>query len=762
MRKIYLLLFILSFALNSAFSQSYDPTPNPASIVQSGKARFTILTDHVIRMEYATDSTFIDQASLTFVHRHLSPVAYQVTDQDGWLIIRTKYSTVHYRKDADRFTATTLYIEYKDASHSFTWRPGMKDRKNLKGTTRTLDGVSGQFSYYGLKKIKLEDGILSRSGWCLIDDSERPLFDHSDWAWVQARSAGEVQDLYFFGYGSDYKSAMYDFTQIAGHMSLPPRYAFGIWYSRYWAYTEQDFKDIVAGYQTNNIPLDVLVIDMDWHLTAKSSPEIFNSYTPKPNGWTGFTWEKKYFPDYREFLSWTDTQHIQTCMNLHPAAGVQRHEAAYPAFAQAMGVDTTDHPAIPFDITNKKFAQNYFDILLHPYERAGVDFWWLDWQQWGKTNIKGVNPTFYLNYVHFSDMQRQGKRPLIFHRWGGLGNHRYEIGFSGDYFINWKSLRYQPTFTANAANVGFGFWSHDIGGHMNMISKKDKQDAELFTRWVEWGAFSPIFRTHATADPEIERRMWMYPPANLNAMRKALQTRYALLPYIYTMARYAYDSAISMVHPMYYEFPDMDRAYHLDHQYYFGTDMIIAPVTASLRGKETTRQTVWLPDGKWYDFRSNRVITGGRDFTGSYTLDEVPIFVRAGSIIPMQTAKLRIEGSVLDTLILTVYTGQSGTSRLYEDEGTTEGYRKDEYSFTNMSWQESSVGSKLTITPDGHTYPGQLKARSYEIRIVSATAPSQVKINGQPVTTWTYDAQSKQSVVRLPKAQIGALTMEVL
>jgi alpha-glucosidase (family GH31 glycosyl hydrolase) len=130
-----------------------------------------------------------------------------------------------------------------------------------------------------------------------------------------------------------------------------------------------------------------------------------------------------------------------------------------------MGVDTMGHPTIPFDITNKKFAQNYFDVLLHPYEKEGVDFWWLDWQQWGGTNIKGVNPTFYLNYVHFSDMQRQGKRPLIFHRWGGLGNHRYEIGFSGDYFINWKSLKYQPEFTATAANVGFGYWSHDIGGH---------------------------------------------------------------------------------------------------------------------------------------------------------------------------------------------------------------------------------------------------------------------------------------------------------
>ena len=538
---------------------------------------------------------------------------------------------------------------------------------------------------------------------------------------------------------------------------MPPKFAFGIWYSRYWAYTEQQFKDIVAGYHDNNIPLDVLVIDMDWHLTEKSSPEIFARYSPKPNGWTGFTWEKKYFPDYKEFLSWTDAQQLQTCMNLHPAAGVQQHEEAYPAFAKAMGVDTTTHPAIPFDITNKKFAQNYFDILLHPYEKAGIDFWWLDWQQWGGTNIKGVNPTFYLNYVHFSDMQRQGKRPLIFHRWGGLGNHRYQIGFSGDYFINWKSLDYQPTFTANAANVCFGFWSHDIGGHMNPISKKDKQDPEIFTRWVEWGAFSPIFRTHATADPEIERRIWKYPDANFKAMRKALQYRYALIPYIYTMARFSYDSAISMIRPMYYEFPDMNRAYHLEHQYYFGNNMIVSPITRSMNGKDSISQTVWLPEGKWYDFRNNNILEGGKDISANYALDEVPVFVKAGSIIPTQTPKLRVTGSVLDTLILTVYPADnSALFKLYEDEGTNEDYRKNICSFTQFSYQKGI----FKIEPDGKTFHNQVTERSYEIRILDSKKPVQITTNGKNLN-WSYDDKTKVTIIKTPKEKIALMTIEI-
>jgi alpha-glucosidase (family GH31 glycosyl hydrolase) len=758
--RYYAAILFCLFSQVSSFAQQYDPVAGPASIVLSGAARFTILTDHVIRMEYATDSTFIDQASLTFVNRRLPAVTFTTSEDNGWLIIKDKFASLHYLKNSGPFTNKNLYIEYKDPQHSFTWRPGMKDKKNLKGTARTLDGVSGKFSYYGFKKLQLEDGILSRSGWTLIDDSQRPLFDHSDWPWVEGRPAGEKQDLYFFAYGSDYKADLYDFTQIAGKISMPPKFAFGIWYSRYWAYTEQDFKDIVAGYKNNNIPLDVLVIDMDWHLTDKSSPEIFNQYNPKPDGWTGFTWEKKYFPDYKEFLSWTNDQQLQTCMNIHPASGVQRHEAAYPAFAKAMGIDTTNHPAIPFDITNKKFAQNYFDILLHPYEKAGVDFWWLDWQQWGGTNIKGVNPTFYLNYVHFSDMQRQGKRPLIFHRWGGLGNHRYEIGFSGDYFINWKSLDYQPTFTANAANVGFGYWSHDIGGHMNPISKKDKQDPELFTRWVEWGAYSPIFRTHATNDGCIERRMWKYPAADLSAMRKVLQQRYALLPYIYTMARYAYDSAISLIHPMYYEFPDMDRAYHLEHQYFFGNNMIVSPITRSMKGKDSISQTVWLPEGKWYDYRNNTLLQGGKDIKQNYALDQVPVFIKAGSIIPTQTPKLRITGSILDTLILTVYPDQTASFNLYEDEGNNEDYRKNIYSFTRFTYQKTEAGSTFNIMPDGKTFPDQVIERAYEIRIVSTEKPTQVTANGKS-QNWSYDDQRKITTIKAAKAKIQAMLIEI-
>ena len=224
--------------------------------------------------------------------------------------------------------------------------------------------------------------------------------------------------------------------------------------------------------------------------------------------------------------------------------------------ARAMGIDPATQKYVPFDITNKKFATNYLNLLHHPLEKQGIDFWWLDWQQEANTQTPGVNPTWWLNYVHFTDQAREGKRPLLFHRWGGLGNHRYQIGFSGDTISVWESLAFQPWFTATAANVGYAYWSHDIGGHMPGVV-----DPELYTRWLQFGAFSPILRTHTTKNPDSERRIWAYPEPYSDIMRGIYHLRYALLPYIYTEARRTYDTGVAFLHPLYYDWPEADEAY---------------------------------------------------------------------------------------------------------------------------------------------------------------------------------------------------------
>jgi alpha-glucosidase (family GH31 glycosyl hydrolase) len=227
------------------------------------------------------------------------------------------------------------------------------------------------------------------------------------------------------------------------------------------------------------------------------------------------------------------------------------------------------------------------------------------------------------------------------------------------------------------------------------------------------------------------------------------------------MARYAYDSSISIIRPMYYEFPDMNKAYHLERQYFFGNNMIVAPVTKSLKGKDSVSQTIWLPEGNWYDFRNNDRLKGGKDVSQNYALDEIPVFVKAGSIIPMQTPKLKITGSVLDTLILTVYPSETGASfKLYEDEGNNEDYRKNICSFTQFTYRKNGNAMTLKIDPDGKTFPDQVTERSYEIRIVASDKPTQVKMNGKTLN-WSYDEKSKVTTIKTAKEKITSALIEI-
>ena len=414
-------------------------------------------------------------------------------------------------------------------------------------------------------------------------------------------------DWYFFGYGHDYRKALGDYVRVAGRIPLPPRFAFGAWWSRYWDYSDQELDELVKGFRENDVPLDVLVIDMGWHISKdqlKAAGE--NDQSSHELGWTGYTWNKVLFPDPDDFLKKIHEEGLKATLNLHPASGVEPWEKAYPAMAKAMGIDPATKKYVPFDITDKKYATNYMDLLHHPLEKQGIDFWWLDWQQEQHTTMPGVMPTWWLNYVHFTDQQREGKRPLLFHRWGGLGNHRYQIGFSGDTISVWDSLAFQPWFTATAANVGYAYWSHDIGGHI-----PGAVDPELFTRWVEFGAFSPILRTHTTKNPDAERRVWAYPEPYSVVLRSTFQLRYALEPYIYTEARRTYDTGVAFFRPLYYDWPEDDAAYESKGEYIFGDQMLAAPVaTPADKVSGLATEKVWLPKGDWIEWPTGKHLNG--------------------------------------------------------------------------------------------------------------------------------------------------------
>lgn len=747
-------LLLLTGAGAFAGAPPLVPQADPAAIVVSGDARFTVLTPRLVRMEWSAAGRGEDAASLVVVNRRLPVPAFRVEHRAGWLTITGDSLLLRYREGSGRFTPENLSVAFGVGGRLVTWHPGLRDTANLRGTIRTLDGVHGATS--------LEPGLLSRDGWTVLDDSDRPLFDESDWPWVVPRPPGERQDLYLFAHGRDYRAALQEFISIAGRIPLPPRFAFGVWWSRYWAYTQQEFRDLVLSFERHGIPLDVLVIDMDWHQTFNLRWSTDRrDQAGQRLGWTGTTWDRSFFPDPEFFLRWCGERGIRTPLNLHPASGMQPHEEAYPAMARAMGIDPATRRYVPFDIVDKRFAENYLNLVLRPLERQGVDFWWLDWQQWGTTKIPGVTPTWWLNYVHFTDMQRQGgARPLIFHRWGGLGNHRYQIGFSGDATSTWESLRFQPEFTATAANVGFGYWSHDIGGHM-----PGPVSGELYTRWVQFGAHSPVFRTHTTKHPEAERRIWAYPESYAEAMRAAVLDRLSLVPYLYSAARTAYDEGVAVCRPMYHDYAEESAAYSVPGQYLFGPDMVVAPVTDSIRDPaELTSVRVWLPPGDWWERSSGTMLKGPGVVERMFALEETPVFVRAGAVVPRQAprqaGRLPVEEYVLE-----VVPGAGGRCSLYEDDGETDAYRSGEFARTPVTWGWSDDGRvlRLRIQPRTGRYRGMAEARSWEIRFPGLLPPARAVWNGMELrpaegsaTGWTYEGGELTLVVRTGRLDAGA------
>lgn len=741
----------------------YDPVADPQAVVVVGHARFTVLTPQLIRMEWAADGKFENRASLVFLNRKLPVPHFTHETSGGRTVIKTSALTLTYTPgDSDgKFTSDDLSVSFELDGKEVTWKPGTPDTGNLLGTTRTLDTVRGS-------NVKLDPGLLSRDGWTVVDDSTRQLFDSDDfsfaqgesspWPWVESRPPGDRQDWYFFGYGHDYRRALYDFTRVAGKIPLPPRFAFGAWWSRYWSYTDQEFDQLIDGFHQHTTPLDVLVIDMDWHPTFNETEGNDRlDASGHRLGWTGYSWNKLLFPHPARFLADLHKEGLKATVNLHPASGIQPWETNYPEMARAMGVDPATKQYIPFQLTDKKFAADYMKIMIHPLERDGINFFWLDWQQEHTTAIPGLNPTWWINYVFFSDQEREGKRALLFHRWGGLGNHRYEIGFSGDTISVWPSLAFQPYFTATAANVGYAYWSHDIGGHM-----PGAIDPELYLRWIQWGIFSPILRTHTTKNPEAERRIWAYPEPYSDLMHASFLRRYAMQPYIYTEARRTYDTGVAFLHPLYYDWPEAPEAYSSTNEYMFGDSILADPVTDAVdTDSKLAKISVWLPPGDWIEWDTGAHFHGPVTVQRSFSISQIPVYVKAGSIIPMQPPMSYTGEKPVDPLILTILPlkdGQISKYRLYEDAGDTPGYRSGECAWTPLRAALSADGTALSVTVsprEGH-YSGMQARRAYELRLPGSWPPVSVSVNGQVLSYtskagergWSFEGNNLTTVIK--------------
>ena len=702
-----------------------------AAIIQGEKYRFTVLTEEMIRLEYCEDGQFEDRATQCVIDRKFKVPEYQVIENEESLEIIT--DKIHLVYNKQKFTDYGLSVQVRgniSVYHSI-WHFG-EEATDLRGTARTLDEADGA--------IELEHGIISRFGYGILDDS-RSLVITED-GWVEPRKEDCI-DIYFLGYGHEYEHCLKDYYHLTGKTPLLPRYALGNWWSRFYRYNDQEYKALMTRFEKEEIPFSVSVIDMDWHLV-----DIDPKYG---SGWTGYTWNKELFPDPKEFMTWLHDHGLKVTLNVHPAGGVQAHEEKYKEMAEAMGRDWEKEEPVNFDVTDQKFLKAYFEYLHHPNEEEGVDFWWLDWQQGGLSKIPGLDPLWMLNHYHYLDSGRRGKRRLTFSRYAGMGSHRYPIGFSGDTIISWESLAFQPYFTANASNVGYGWWSHDIGGHM-----KGYRDEELSTRWIQFGVFSPIMRLHSSNSAFTGKEPWNYNAVSENIMKRYLKLRHEMIPYLYTMNYHASHDGQPLIRPMYYLEPEQPEAYEVPNEYYFGTELVVCPITEPTdKAAGTACVKAWIPEGKWYDIFSGLKYDGGRMLELYRSLEDIPVLAKEGAIIPL-TDLTEYTNSVENPkeLAVKIVPGKKNAFILMEDTGDTCEDKEENWAQTKLEWINENefiihpANGNLDVIPKRRTW----KMEFYGIADVDNL---EVTVGGKAIETERiYDEKRHICQVNIPETEV--------
>ncbi len=675
-------------------------------VYKTGDLRLSVLSDRILRVERSADGVFTDAPTQMVVNRNFAKPQFNVSESGGKIVVVTK--CVEFRVDK-RTLGVECVLDGRTAKPSA--------RTNLGGTARTLDGTFGVVRMRkrgGGKDMfffaNVRGGVMSSDGVAEADDS-RSFALNADGS-VSPRKKG-IKDKYVFAFGKDFLGGLKEYYALTGFTPLLPKYALGNWWSRYHAYTQDEYIALMDEFRQKDIPFTVATIDMDWHIVDEVPPEFKPHNPTQCAGWTGYTFNKKLFPDHKKFFADLKERGLAVTMNLHPRDGVRWYEEQYPEMAKACGIDPATKRTVEFDLTDEKFRKAYFDILHHPYEDEGVDFWWIDWQQGTKSKMKGLDPLWLLNHYHTLDISRGGKSGLILSRYAGLGSHRYPIGFSGDTIVCWKSLRLQPWFTALAANVGYTWWSHDIGGHMF-----GKGDPELYVRWLQFGVFSPVNRLHSTKNG-ISKEPWLYGEEAEKIAEDFLRLRHRLLPYLYTANVHTAQDGVPICAPLYYCY-DSPFAHGMKNEYVFGSELICAPVVTKARKDGFARTTVWLPAGRWTDFFTGEVYEGERLMTVKSPADRIPVFAKEGAIIPM-LAEREGNSQEFDELEVRVYKG-TGEYTMYDETGSID-----------FRTETNGKVTRFVIKPSSDCRTKTIKVRFCNYERVRYSVPEYVSASGNVI-----------------------------
>ncbi|WP_067499403.1 TIM-barrel domain-containing protein [Actinoplanes sp. TFC3] len=713
--------------------------------VQAGHLRVQVLSPTLLRLEYAADDAFENRSTFTAVNRNPGRTWFTAFTRNGELRVRTSAVTLRYKLNSGPVTAANTTLELRvgrraGTAHPAFGSPGRAD--SLGGWYRGLDYYDGQAG--PVEQIELHPGMLNRSGWYLLDDTKTAVRTSNDWVAARPERAGAYQDGYLFGYGHDYQRGLADLKTLTGPSLLAPKWALGTWFSKYQAYSTEDYEnELLPAFDKNNVPLDSLVMDTDWK---------------SPNQWAGWNWNPTLFPDPQSFLADLKNRGINATLNVHAAISGDD-----PQFAQAQATAkgkltpaTSSFAPDPyrFDWTDPDQAAAY-EHLHQPFEQQGVRQWWLDYCcDDSFVSTPGITADSWVNELYKRDGDARGQRGFSLARIGAAfpayneigpsgpwAEHRSTIHFTGDTRPDWDTLKFAAAMTPAEGSIGQSYVSHDIGSFAGTHLPND-----LYLRWVQLGAFQPVLRLHSDHG---DRLPWEYADTVGKPAADFLRLRESLVPYLYTAARQSYDTGMPMARALYLQYPEQDEAYEHDTQYLLGDSLLVAPVTTP--GLSTT-VPVWFPPGVWTDFFTGTTFRGPATRTVAATPDHIPVYVKAGGIVPRSQGTENVADQDKSWLRLTAYPHAHGTTSVYDDAGDGPGYRTGRFTRIPVSYDEGRRSS-LTVGPATGTYPGAPVARRYTVEFAGVSQPRVVTVGGRRAP-FTYDAAKHLVSVEVPATSV--------
>lgn len=576
---------------------------------------------------------------------------------------------------------------------------------------------------------------------------------------------GDGLDYYFF-YGPDLDRVIAGYRRVTGRAAMPPRYAFGYWQSRNRYATSQQSLDAIDEFRRRQIPLDVIVQDfMYW----------------KPDQWGSHEADPARFPDVPGWIRAIHDRHARLLIsvwgkfypNTRNAEEMQARGFLYQVPLRDSVRDWLGYHYTFYDAFNPAARRLFWDQLRPALFDQGVDAWWLDATEpdilpsWDlQKQREAINPTAVgsgarmLNAYSLEQVggiyegQRQAapdRRVAILTRSAFAGLQRYGAAiWSGDIASAWPAMRKQIAAGLGFSISGIPYWTMDVGGYWPQprfraepMAPADAEEwRELSARWTEFGALVPIFRAHGEAPPAREISRFGDTTAAYRAMVYWDRLRYRLLPYIYSLAGAVTQDGSTMMRPLVMDFPADTRAREVADQYLFGPAVLVNPVTAY----RARSRPVYLPRTAWYDFWTGQRITGGQTLEAAAPYDRIPVYVRAGSILPMGPQLQYADEKPADPITLMVYTGADGGFSLYEDDGASYGYERGEFTRIPLRWDERS--RELIIGRREGSFPGMLERRTFRLAFVTPGRPVGFSFELRPDHTVDYAGEELR--VRAP------------